>query len=352
MTRIIVCIISLLGISGCLPKNIIDDVQLIQGMVIDAEKGQQIKLTVVSPSIKKKHGIEVWEGIGHTVKSARQKIAKESPLPLVSGQLRVALFTKQLAQRGGRGVLGTLLRDSMVSHQIYLAILVGSGKSLFSKKYEGNQNAAIYINKMLKHNMETGILPSGNLHLTDLRYYQEGQSTFMPILKEKTNTIQIQGLALFRGKTYVGELNSKEMQIFKCLYESFQLATLTYKVADDYVVLKSMYSKPVYRVAQYKGKTELQIQIQVQGSIQEVSKSICLDKNKSYTNIQHAIEKQITKESYALLKKLQSLHVDPLGLGVKLKQNSLTVHTADEAYTKLPMCIKTQVTILNSGILQ
>lgn len=321
-------------------------------MVIDTAKDQQIKLTVVSPSIKKKHGIEVGEGIGHTVKAARQKIAEGSQLPLVSGQLRVALFTKQFAQRGGRGVLSTILRDSAVSHQIYLCVLVGSGKSLFSKKYEGNRNAAIYINKMLKHNMETGILPTGNLHLTTLNYYHEGQSTFMPILNEKNHTIKIQGLALFRGKTYVGELSSEEMQIFKGLYEPFQLAFLTYKIDDDYIVIKSTYSKPVYRVTQHNGKKELHIRVHIQGSIQEVSKSICLDKKKSYANIQHDIEKQITKESYALLTKLQSLHVDPLGLGVKLKQNSISVHSTDEVYTKLPIRVKTQVTILNSGILE
>lgn len=36
---------------------------------------------------------------------------------------------------------------------------------------------------MLEHNMETGIVPTDNLHANIYRYYEEGQDTFIPIVK-------------------------------------------------------------------------------------------------------------------------------------------------------------------------
>ncbi len=176
--------ISLVFMTGCLQKYLIDDVQLIQGVVYDTTK-DKIKTTIVCPVQQKGNKVQVFENIENTVKQGRETASFESAQPFASGQLRVALFTEKLAKKDVTVAYDTLLRESSIGHTIYLGILEGDGYELLSGKYKNNFNVAIYIKNLLEHNMETGSLPYDNLHLNSYRYYQVGQDTFMPILKNK-----------------------------------------------------------------------------------------------------------------------------------------------------------------------
>lgn len=50
---ILISCITLFSLTGCLQKNIIDDVQLIQGSVFDVAKDNKVKVTFVCPIQKK-----------------------------------------------------------------------------------------------------------------------------------------------------------------------------------------------------------------------------------------------------------------------------------------------------------
>lgn len=182
--QIILCGVSVLLLTGCLQKLIIDDVQLIQGVVLDKEK-DKIKATIVCPVQKKGNQVQVFENIANTVKQGRESLSLKSAQPFVSGQLRIALFTKELAKKNLAAAFDTFLRDSSIGHTLYIGILEGNGYELFTGKYKNNFNVAIYIKNLLEHNMETGSLPDTNLHLSSFYYYRVGQDTFMPILKKK-----------------------------------------------------------------------------------------------------------------------------------------------------------------------
>lgn len=49
---LLICI-SIFSLTGCLQKNIIDDVQLIQGTVFDTAKDNKVKVTFVCPIQKR-----------------------------------------------------------------------------------------------------------------------------------------------------------------------------------------------------------------------------------------------------------------------------------------------------------
>ena len=85
---------------------------------------------------------------------------------------------------------------------MYVGLLEGSGTELLKGKYTTSYNVAIYIKKMLEHNMETGPLPTDNLHLGAFRYYREGQDSYIPILKKHGDKIKITGIGLFKKDKY------------------------------------------------------------------------------------------------------------------------------------------------------
>ena len=80
-------------------KNIIDDVQLIQGTVFDAAKDNKVKVTFVCPIQKKGNKVQVFEGTANAVKQVKANTSLESSQPFASGQMRVALYTIRLAKR-------------------------------------------------------------------------------------------------------------------------------------------------------------------------------------------------------------------------------------------------------------
>ncbi|EJR93292.1 Ger(x)C family spore germination protein [Bacillus cereus] len=340
-------------LTGCLQKKIIDDVQLVQGVVVDLVNNK-IKTTLVSPVQKKGNKVEVFENIDYTAKMGRARISLLSEKPFAIGQLRVALLTKKLAKKDIKILYDPLVRDSSIGHTVYLGLLEGSAKELFSGKYNASSNVAIYIKRLLEHNMQGGPVPHDNLYRSMYRYYNEGQDIFTPILKKEKNKIEIKGLALFKKEKYAGELNAKEMYIFKGLFEKHRLSSNQYKAGGMYVFVNNIRSTPSYHIDMKNKKPSFHIQVKIDTQLQEITKPINLDKQNNLKKIEKNIQKKLSIEGGNLIKKLQHLNVDPLGLGSKLKHKYRTFQLKEwkKIYNEIPIEVEYIVNISNSGVVE
>lgn len=83
-------------------KNIVDDVQLIQGIVFDTAKNNKVKVTSVCPIQRKGNKVQVYEGVANAVKQVKADTSLESSQPFASGQMRIALFTTRIAKKDCR----------------------------------------------------------------------------------------------------------------------------------------------------------------------------------------------------------------------------------------------------------
>ncbi|PEK78274.1 spore gernimation protein GerH [Bacillus toyonensis] len=350
--QIILCSMSVLLLTGCLQKLIIDDVQLIQGVVLDTEK-DKIRVTIVCPVQKKGNTVQVFENIANTVKQGRESVSLKSAQPFVSGQLRVALFTKELAKKD-LAAFDALLRDSSIGHTVYIGILEGNGYELFSGKYKNNFNVAMYIKNLLEHNMENGSLPYTNLYLSSFYYYRVGQDVFMPILKKQKDKIIITGIALFNKKKYVGALKPEEMFIFKGLLKKNRLNSTEFKIRGGHVLINNIRATPTYKIYIKNGNPSFYVQVKLNARIQEITKSIDLEKKKNIEMITKDIEKQLDTEGEKLTKKLQDLNVDPLGLGAKFKQQyrQFMLKKWNKIYKTVPVKVKYIVNLEDSGVIE
>lgn len=351
--QIILFCISLIFMTGCLQKYIIDDLELIQGIVFDITKNK-IKTTIVSPVQKKGHQVQVFENIGNTVTQGKEKSFSESVRPLAIGQLRVALLTEKLAKKDITIAYDTLLRDKSIGGTIYLGILEGEGYELFSGKYNNTFNVAIYIKNLFEHNMETGSLPHDNLYLNSYRYYEVGRDTFMAILKKQKDKIKIKSIALFKKNKYIGKLEQKDMFIFKGLLEKHRLNSKEFKTHDGYVLINNISSTPSYHVKIKNGKPSFYIQVKMNARLQETSKIINLENKNTIEIVTKDIEKQLNTESKKLIRKIQNLNVDPLGLGSKFKQQykPFKLKEWEKIYKTVPIRVKYIVNIENSAVIE
>ncbi|WP_114556192.1 Ger(x)C family spore germination protein [Bacillus sp. K6W] len=346
--------IALFSLTGCLQKNIIDDVHLIQGTVFDVAKDNKIKVTFVCPIQQKGNKVQVFEGTANAVKQVKADTSLESSQPFASGQMRVSLFTLRIAKKGMVASFDTLIRDVNIGNALYVALLDGNGTELLKGKYTTSSNVAIYIKKMLEHNMETGPLPTDNLHIGAFRYYQEGQDYYIPILKKHGDKIKITGIGLFKKDKYVGKIAEKNMFIFKGLLEKHKLDSHEFKADPGYVMINNIRSIPTYDIKIKNGKPSFSIHVKLEARIQEVSKQINLENVKNTKKIEQVVQKQLETQGQKLIKQFKSLDVDPLGLGAKYKQHyrPFKLEEWKQMYKDVPVTIKYTVDITNSGVIE
>ncbi|TNO91443.1 Ger(x)C family spore germination protein [Bacillus sp. CD3-1a] len=351
---ILIFCITFFSLTGCLQKNIIDDVQLIQGTVFDAAKDNKVKVTFVCPIQKKGNKVQVFEGTANAVKQVKANTSLESSQPFASGQMRVALYTIKLAKKGMSTSFDTLLRDVNIGNALYVGLLEGNGTELLKGKYSTSYNVAIYIKKMLEHNMETGPLPTDNLHVGAFRYYQEGQDYYIPILKKHGDKIKINGIGLFKKDKYIGKIAEKDMFIFKGLLEKHKLDSHEFKTDSAYVMINNIRSIPTYDIKIKNGKPSFFIHVHLDARIQELSKQINLENNKNTKNIEKDVQRQLNIQAAKLIKQFKSLGVDPLGLGARYKQHyrPFKLEKWRQMYKDVPVTIKYTVNITNSGVIE
>ncbi|WP_198301015.1 hypothetical protein [Bacillus thuringiensis] len=63
------CIVFFLG-SGCLPKTIIDDVNLVQAVIFEAYK-KQIRMTFIAPQRTKGNKVQIFQSTAHSMKRSK-----------------------------------------------------------------------------------------------------------------------------------------------------------------------------------------------------------------------------------------------------------------------------------------
>ncbi|HDR7309924.1 MULTISPECIES: Ger(x)C family spore germination protein [Bacillus cereus group] len=342
------------SMTGCLQKTIIDDIQLIQGTVFDTAKDDKVKVTFVCPVQEKGNKVQVFEGVGNAVKQVKADTALTSSQPFANGQMRVALFTMNIAKKGLFTSFDTLIRDVNVGNALYVALLDGNGRELFEEKYTTSSNVAIYIKKLLEHNMQTGPLPTDNVYLGAFRYYRVGQDYYIPILKKSKDKVKITGIALFKKDKYVGKIKQRDLFVFKGLVEKHRLDSQEFKTNPGYTIINNIRSTPTYQVHVKNGRPSFLITVKLDARIQELSRKFSLENKKNTQKIARSIEKQLNTRAAKLIKHFQSLDVDPIGLGARFRQHyrPFNLEKWKAMYKDVPIKVQYKVNITNSGVIE
>ncbi|MDO6632221.1 hypothetical protein Q4580_20520 [Bacillus thuringiensis] len=85
------CILILIG---CTPKNIVDKLTLIQ-LIVFEKVNNCLYLTFVAPIKENGNETRLYHGLGHSMMQAKKQANLVARRPLVTGQLRVVLFSRK-----------------------------------------------------------------------------------------------------------------------------------------------------------------------------------------------------------------------------------------------------------------
>ncbi|WP_339157651.1 Ger(x)C family spore germination protein [Paenibacillus sp. FSL W8-0186] len=317
-------LIAVVLLSGCgSDERIIDKIGFVQSTSQDLLPDGQLKIAIsvpiANPDIKE--GREFLQTVAISSKVGQMKLARQTNLKLVRGQLRLILFGRSQAEQGIWDSIDSFYRDPTVSETVKIVIVDGDAASLLSKNYESFPRTGKYIDGVIARESGEHIIPKTTLYSFLRDYYNDGQDPIAPIIRSETDSIAVQGIGLFRDDKYVGEINSEEGIIFTCLYRSFKRGELTVNLTEESdkvvsVFFDSLQSKrKVKLVRTSSGNPEIRLHLKVKASVVDYPGELTLSNDRDLQEFERKVSEEMTRRGNQVIKKLQALKADSLGVG-------------------------------------
>lgn len=348
--------IAILFLSGCVENSIVDDIQMVTVIGYEKTEDGNVKGVAVAPQFQADGTVQnsVFVEEAQISKEIRSQYNSESPKPMVSGKLQLAIYSRKLAESDGiMELTDTLQRDPSIGSRAYLAISNSDPEEILRTNF-GNVDTGHFIHSILEHNSKYGMLPKTNLHNFFYYYFSEGNDPFLPLIELQDNKVKVTGLALLKGDKMVMELPAEDLFTFKILYENFSSN-------DSFTTdLGGGARASIYNIASKRDidlkkikKNELTINGEILGVIKEYTgerlNSEVIDK------IEKDMEEEVERKGRKMIKEFQEQGIDPLGLGNAVR--SVTRGKFDhnewkDRYPDLSIKFNMNVIITESGVIE
>lgn len=340
---------------GRVDKEILDELEVATAIGYDFKGKQKIEVTAVMPRINPDKSIvnKTISTIASVSKEALRELNQKSHKPIVSGKLEVAVYNKKIAKIGIQDYIDTFHRDPSVGSRLQLVIVDGNAKKMLKKSF-GEFETGGYIQRLLLHNMEQGILPTSNLHTFLTEYYAKGMDPVLPLIELQGDNIKIKGLALFKGTKMVKELSQEKLFVFKALQQKLKLAGLKIKTKEDnkteYFSIQGISSKKEFQIKNIHSNPEIFIHLKVKGFIREYTGNEVT--NKTMKKAEELMKKKIRKQSLSMIKSFQKANIDPLGLGEQARSRTRNWDEKmwEQQYKNCKIHVKVDVLISEIGV--
>ncbi|KHE67569.1 spore gernimation protein [Halobacillus sp. BBL2006] len=365
----------LLLCSGCIPKNYIEQLGIITAVGYDLLDNQKIRGTLVlfqfDPTTSNTSQVVTSEA--NTSKGIRLQAHRKTSHKLVSGQVRVALFQKELAAKGLTRYMDTLSRDAKVSDMSLLAVTdVPSANLLQSKSSEDAPNTGEYLHRLIEKSIKHEMITDASLTVFQQDYFSIGADPVLPLLTLEDDKGVINGLSLFQDDRYVGRLPADDIIYLMMLrnemkHGEFQIE-LPQDSLDDHLKkgsIKNPNESSLY-VSLYQMGSNLStkptkgdpssysVNIKIEARLLEITKEVDLKSKKTIETLEKEVEKQIEDNLNRVMGELKEAQVDPAGLGKKYntitRENRLTRDSWRDQIPNYDVKFNVKLKILRYGI--
>lgn len=352
---------------GCSDQLILEDLGFVQAISFDKEGDEDggILVTFRIPKADEAtdEDSEVLSTIATTSMDAKRELSRETDRNLVVGQLRSTLFSSELAEEGLQEYIETLVRDPSVGKRVKVLVVEGSAHDLLSRDYPQHARTSRYIERLVEKEARVNMIPEVDLYSFSRDYLDDGIDPVVPLLKQGPEEIKVDGIALFDNDRYVSKLNPEDGFIFFFAREKTQLGDLNVKLEregsdkTDKVMLASLLSDRKINVnASDINQITANIKIDLRGSILQYIGELNISEKSGRTKLEKDIERHIEERVEAMVKGMQELNVDSVGIG-KYVRAELTYEewkNTDwkKAYKNIDVTCDVNVTIRDYGTIE
>ncbi|MCG6171380.1 Ger(x)C family spore germination protein [Anoxybacillus sp. LAT_35] len=363
-------IVCMLLLSGCVSPRVLER----QGIITAASFDKKGKLyeggsVMLSFQTSGSSMSEVIEATNKTSKGLRQDLEAQTSHDLGSGQIRVIVYGKELAEKDGIFTLtDTLQRDANIGSLVYLAIGEPNAKQMIkSTKHEDTPDIGTYLYRLIEKNLRSESLLAATLHEFIHSYYDVGKDPVLPCLSLRDDKPIIEKVALFRGDKFVGTVRLDESFYIKMLALEYNTGLKNITVPREAVgplllnkkgkkvniVINEIRTKRKIKLISQKPAPHFRITVKMQAEILEMSEKIKPIMQANIHVLERAIAKQMEKEIEQLLAKLQAYKTDPIGFGQIYDHSVRKLQLTDKKWLKLyedaRFDVDVHVSILRTG---
>lgn len=340
---------------GCVEKEVVDDITLINGIGFDyAEEGKIIG-TILFPVYMKDQPPEnkILTAKAAIKKSVLQDIQKQSADPIVTGKMRVVLFGGELSTKQGiLELVDAFQRDPGVGSGIYLATVDGKAEDVLKGEY-GIKGNAVHIANLFDQNVKREDLPKTNLQRFLADFYQVGKTPYIPQIKKISNkNVELSGVGLFKSGKIIDTISPDEMFFFKLLVDKYSEGMHRVGIEKGDAAIRSIRSSHNFELTG-RNPYEVTIKIKVEGVINEFTGNELTPKITK--QLEKQFEEDIAKKCENFVKRFQEKKIDPVGFGHFVKTHTRNFDIDKwwaSDYPKLIVKVKPNVKITEAGVIQ
>ncbi|MBO0962166.1 Ger(x)C family spore germination protein [Neobacillus sp. MM2021_6] len=356
--KIVLVVILCAILTACTNSKIVNKICLVHVVSFDtAANGIKSAALISHYNEQEKTELEILHTESNTINSILPRLDTRTNRLLEKGQLRMVLFGKTHAEKGVRTEVHNLLRDSKISSMLQLGVVERDTSELLEvvKKF----HEPFFLSDMIEQNMKNGNLPMMNLHVSLFNLYGEGRDMFLPYFKIDKGEVKIDGLALFRSDKKITEISMKDAFLLKMLIQNSKNGTYKVPVAgktsnkqsDDYILLRSLYSKANYNVNKVNPIPSISIQLKLVTELQDVPDWMDLRSEEQLTQLEKTIASYLKKDMEKFLSLLKENKVDPVGMGdlVRSRSKKWSASDFEKMYQVIKTAVSVQVEIANTG---
>ncbi|WP_043930565.1 Ger(x)C family spore germination protein [Bacillus sp. EB01] len=341
-------------LTGCVQREVIDDVRLITGLGYDAREGSKVEGTALIPYHLPDQKVEntTLSAISSPSRNIFRIFQKKSQDPIVTGATEVVLFGRDLAEKGISPTLDSLERDPAIGTNNYFAVVDGKAKDILQGDYGKKGNSA-YIADLIKQNTKNLDLPKTNMHTFLADFYMVGKSPYLPFIKKNGNKgVELIGLALFKNDKVIDILPPNKLFYFKLMVERYTHGGVRVAMGKNEAVVRSINSKLKPKLTG-RNPYELTINVEVEGLLEQYTGGPLNKKIRK--QIDAALKKQIETTCMELFKRYQEKDIDPIGLGAFVRSRTRNFDQQKWRKTDYPnmqVHVNAKVKLLESGVVE
>nr|WP_263323135.1 Ger(x)C family spore germination protein [Neobacillus sp. Marseille-Q6967] len=344
-----------LFLCGCVRKEVLDDISLIEGIGFDYTDRKTIVGTVLVPVYLPDQVPKniIYTGESIIKKTILQEIQRKVADPIVTGSLEVVLFSRDLAEKEGiLDLVDAFQRDPGVGTGLQLAVVDGEAKEFLKGEY-GIRGNAIYISNLFEHNYKKENLPNSNLQLFLSDFYQEGKTPYIPEVKKTgKNQIEISGISLFKYGKMVEFIKPEKMFYFKLMVDKFSEGMHRVKVDKGDAAVRSIHSRHHFKLTK-RNPLEVTIYIKTNGVINEFTGQALTPQ--TIQTVRKQFKKNIEQECHKLVQQFKEKNIDPIGIGHFVKSQTRNFDLKnwwENQYKDITVKVEAEVEITEAGVIE
>nr|WP_240794232.1 Ger(x)C family spore germination protein [Bacillus sp. BHET2] len=362
-------------LSSCVETKYMEKLGLITAVGYDQGEEKKIKGTMVlyqfNPAMEDVEQILTSES--KTSKGIRLSQNLETDHKLVSGQLRIAIYGRELAMEGISHLVDTLERDSSIGNMVYLCIADTTAHEVLSYQMaETPSNRGTYLYNLVRQNVESEMLVSPTLQEFITDYGSVGKDPILPMLKASDGKVGVNGFALFKRDKFIKEIRKDKIFFIRSLIEDYNAGSVEVELPLDkfksnlssshlreendkvYLMVDSI--KSSHTITAKKQETpEFWIELNIESRLLEMSEEMKLSEPNTLHFLQKEIGTFIEKNIKEMVLMLKEEGTDPIGFGMKYKSirghQNLTRKEWDKLYKEATFHVKVNNKIIRTGVI-